>query len=154
MWFKGWTSCNNFFWRNPQTSPPPQKKTTSLFVSKEKQQYNFCYVPFSLCFLLPSPCSSPSPRMLFLFFTCDFRLISSWKTMQEYWNPTLHTVATTEKWTLSSRKIKENIFSTFNSHLCRPHQTNKVCFSLPRLPDDDFDAGKNIPSSSLLFPFS
>lgn len=31
---------------------------------------------------------------------------------------------------------------------------NNLCFSPPSLPDDDFDAGMNIPSGSLLFPFS
>lgn len=137
-----------------ETPKPKKKKTASFFVAKEKLQHNFCYLHFSICFLLPFHCSSLSLRMLFLSFTYDIRLISSWKARQEYWNPTLCSVAMTEKWTLSSRKVKENIFLIFNSHLHRPHQTNKVCFSPPRLPDDDFDAQKNIPSGSLLFPFS
>lgn len=148
MWFKGWTSCNNLFWRNPQT-----KKNNFIFCFKGKTATRFLLCTFQYLFPPSFALLQSFPKDAFSF-TYDVRLISSWKTRQEYWNPTLCSVAMTEMRTLSSRKIKENIFLIFNSHLHRPHQTNKVCFSLPRLPDDDFDAGKNIPSGSLLFPFS
>lgn len=149
MWIKGWISCNNLFSRNPQT----EKGLIICFKGKAAARsllHTFQHL---------SPPSFPlfqylrMPFVSFLFMILGL-LMSSWKTTQQYPNPTLDWVAMSKDRSehSSSRKFKENIFIIFSSYL--QTSPNKQRFSPPRLPDDDFDTGKNTPSGSLLFPFS
>lgn len=148
MWIKGWISCNNLFSRNPQT----EKGLIICFKGKAAAQsllHTFQHL---------SPPSFPlfqylrMPFVSFLFMILGL-LMSSWKTTQQYPNPTLDWVAMSKD--RSEHSVAESSRKIFLSSLVRiyrPHQTNNA-FLHPGCQMTTLIQGRTPPQAVFYFPF-
>lgn len=124
MWFKEWTSCNNLFCLQKKSPKPeelyfPFQRASCSTISTAYLSSSLSTAPASLfwgCFLFLSHIHD--------FRFCNFKLEK--KPGVPKGKPLLSCYKQKEKQMLSGRKFKKNIFTIFNSHLHRAHQTMYV----------------------------